>query len=499
MKTLMKLKKRSMGATLWAAWAVCAFAPSLAVAGDVSLTDSNLTYVGRWDKSDSTTYRSYWGGAYVSTKFTGTKVKVKLTAPVHFQYIIDGKLDEYWPWNTDTTIDLTNTPLANGTHTLKVIAPINDGELPFKGLVLDQGASTVAPDPRLLVEFIGDSITAGQSTSQGPVTDYAWLTGEALGADHTQIAYTGITLADGHHYQDNHFPGMESIYFKLKSVNECLDVACTTNPAWNFSNYTAKVVVVNLGTNDQNLGADSTSPSDFQTKYEGFLRNIRAKYPDADIFAMRTLNGYYKTETEAAVNARLSAGDTKVHFIDTDGWVTPCPSADFAPNDCFHPSDAGHVKIMNRLVPYLQPYLSGGVSNLLSNPGFENGLSGWGVWPAGPSYTENWDAHSGTSHLTHWSRNPYYVTTYKYFTGLSNGLYTARAWVKGYGGQRQMYVKNFGAGQPTADLPTSDAYTEVVISNINVTNGTAEIGFFSNDPSGNSSFLFVDDVMFYKQ
>jgi hypothetical protein len=101
--------------------------------------------------------------------------------------------------------------------------------------------------------------------------------------------------------------------------------------------------------------------------------------------------------------------------------------------------------------------------------------------------------------LTHWSRNPYYVTTYKYLTGLSNGLYTARAWVKGYGGQRQMYVKNFGAGQLTADLPTSDAYTEVVINNINVTNGTAEIGFFSNDPSGNSSFLFVDDVMFYKQ
>ena len=148
---------------------------------------------------------------------------------------------------------------------------------------------------------------------------------------------------------------MESIYFKLKAVNECPDVACTTNPAWNFSNYTAKVVVINLGTNDQNLGANSTGSADFQTRYTAFLQNIRAKYPNADIFAMRTLYGYYQTETEAAVNARLSAGDTKVHYINTDGWVIMSPSTDFA--DYLHPSDAGHVKIMNRLVPILQPYL----------------------------------------------------------------------------------------------------------------------------------------------
>lgn len=376
----MKLKTCSMGVALWAALAVCGCGGSNAVTNSptapapspkllasvrpvttvsVPPTDSNLTYIGRWDKSDSTTYRSYWGGAYVTTKFTGTTVQVKLTGPVRFRFIIDGTLANYWPSNKDRSgiINLTPAPLANGTHTLKVIADINGGQLPFMGLVLDTGASTVAPASRPLAEFIGDSITAGHSTSEGPVTDFAWLTGEALGANHTQIAYSGITLADGHHYSDNHWPGMESIYFKLKTVLDCLDVACTTNPAWNFSNYTAKVVVINLGTNDQNLGTDSTSPADFQTRYTAFLQNIRAKYPNADIFAMRTFNGYYQTETEAAVNARSSAGDTKVHYINTDGWLIPAPSTDFA--DLFHPTDAGHVKITNRLVPILQPYLTG--------------------------------------------------------------------------------------------------------------------------------------------
>ena len=595
-------------------------APVQAATGDGSLTDSNITYVGRWDKSDSagTTYRSYWGGSYLTTKFTGKTVQVKLASQTTIKVTIDGNASTQW--NVSGTINLTPTPLASGTHTLQIATSWENVEMPFQGLVLDAGASTLAPDSRPLVEFIGDSITAGHSTTQGSVTDYAWLTGERLGAEHTQIAYSGITLTDGYHYEQNtNWPGMETMYFKFRPVNHCADTSCSNVPAWNFSNYAAKVVVVNLGTNDAFLGVPADT---FQKRYTSFLQNIRAQHPSADIFALRTFGNHYVAQTQAAVNARVSAGDTKVRFIDTTGWLDA--STDFGPNDNVHPIDAGHVKIANRLAPILQPYMAGvttvndtqfsydntanwpngaqtgayqgdnhwsnvasasyqvpfsgtqvklygarapahgiaavsidggaetnvdtyaatradgvllwsspvlaagthsmkvrvtgmknvsstntyitadradvigGGFNLLSNPGFENGLSGWGVWPAGAAYTETWGANSGTSHLTHWSASPYYVATYQGLTGLSNGLYTVKAWVKGNGGQRQLYVKNFGAGQVTADLPTSGAYTQVVISNINVTNGTAEIGFWSNDPSGNS-WLNVDDVTFYKQ
>jgi lysophospholipase L1-like esterase len=609
--------RRSLGLALSVLLFSCG-ASVHAATGDGSLTDPNITYVGRWDKSDSTTYRSYWDGAYVSTKFTGTNVKVKLASQTTFKVIIDGTLSTYW--GASGTINLTPTPLAAGTHTLQIIAHYNDCELPFQGLVLDAGASTVALDSRPLVEFIGDSITAGHSTSDWAVTDYAWQTGERLGAQHTQIAYSGITLADGYHYSDNNWPGMESLYFKLQPVNHCPDVACASNPAWNFANYTARLVVVNLGTNDQNLGAGSTPAATFQSRYTTFLQNIRAKYPNADIFAMRTFGNYYVPQTQAAVNARQSTGDSKVHFIDTTGWLDPYPSADFS--DGFHPSDAGHMKITNRLLPILLPYIgvvtfndnqfsfdntgnwgsgwqtgayqndnhwsgtansyyqvpfsgtqarlygarapwhgiaavsidggaetnvdtyaaaradgvllwsspllaagphtlkvrvtgskhanstntsvaadrvdivNGGL-NLLSNPGFENGLSGWGVWPAGTAYAETSRPNSGTSHLTNWSANPYYVATYQTLTGLSSGLYTVRAWVRGSGGQ-QLYVKNFGGAQVSANLAASDAYTQVVISNINVSNGSAEIGFWSNDAWGNG-WLGVDDVTFYKQ
>ena len=81
-----------------------------------------------------------------------------------------------------------------------------------------------------------------------------------------------------------------------------------------------------------NVGTLSTI---FQTQYAAFLQNIRAKYPNADIFAMRTFGNHYVTETQAALNARVSAGDAKVHFIDTSGWLDA--STDFS--DGVHPND----------------------------------------------------------------------------------------------------------------------------------------------------------------
>jgi hypothetical protein len=44
----------------------------------------------------------------------------------------------------------------------------------------------------------------------------------------------------------------------------------------------------------------------------------------------------------------------------------------------------------------------------------------------------------------------------------------------------------------------SDVYTQLTISNINVTNGSAEIGFWTSDSVG-TGWLHVDDTTFYKQ
>ena len=587
----------------------------LAATGNGDLTDSNINYVGRWDKTNSTTYRSHWGGTYLSTKFTGTTVKVKLAAPTRFMAIIDGVATHHW--DASGTVNLTPTPLASGTHTLKIIAKYQYVELPFQGLVLDAGASTVKPDTLPLVEFIGDSITAGETTTDYAVTDYAWLTGERLGAEHTQIAYPGITLSQGYHYDWNKYPGMETLYFKLQQADRCVDETCAANPLWDFSKYAAKLVVVNIGTNDSNNGVPSST---FLSRYTAFLLNVRAKYPNADIFAMRPFGGYYQAETQAAVNARLNDGDTKLHYVDTTGWLDS--SSDFT--DGLHPSDAGHVKVTNRLLPILLPYIgvvtlndtkfsydntanwpsgwqtgayqndnhwssvanasyqvpfngtqvrwyggkasshgiaavsidggpetmidtyaaartdsvplwsspvltagnhtlkvratgqknasstntfvtgdrvdvvNGGV-NLLSNAGFEGGPNGWNVVSSGTgqSFISTTRPNSGSSHLTHASTVPYWAATYQILSGLPNGMYTVKAWVRGTAGH-QLYVKNYGGSSVAVTSVASDGYTQLVISDINVTNGSAEIGFWTSDPAGNG-WLNVDDMTFYRQ
>ena len=59
--------------------------PVLAAVGDGSLSDPNLRFVGRWDKSNSSVYTSNWGGAYLSTKFTGQNITVKVASPTSFE------------------------------------------------------------------------------------------------------------------------------------------------------------------------------------------------------------------------------------------------------------------------------------------------------------------------------------------------------------------------------------------------------------------------------
>jgi lysophospholipase L1-like esterase len=124
----------------------------------------------------------------------------------------------------------------------------------------------------------------------------------------------------------------------------------TNTPNWDFSRYQASEVIINLGTNDNGHGV--TKPT-FQAAYTQFMRDIRTKYPQATIFAFETLRTVYKAQTQAAVAAMNAAGDSRVHFINTEGWLV---ASDFSA-DGGHPNDVGQMKIAARLAPILSPSL----------------------------------------------------------------------------------------------------------------------------------------------
>jgi lysophospholipase L1-like esterase len=63
---------------------------------------------------------------------------------------------------------------------------------------------------------------------------------------------------------------------------------------------------------------------------------------------MQTFCKRFGTETQAAVQTRVAAGDTNVFYVPTEGWLV---SADYT--DGTHPTDAGHVKVADKLTPII--------------------------------------------------------------------------------------------------------------------------------------------------
>ena len=304
-------------------------------------TNHNIKYVGRWDTSSRTVHTSYWPGAYFETKFTGTTVAIRLASSVNIYVKIDKGDDTFYP-KANGTVNLTPTPLAPGTHLLRVATSTDtdDGSIALQGLVLDAGAKTITLtlSPKL-IEFIGDSITAGATDSKGALSDYAWLIGEQLGVQHTQIAFSGICLVNIPCFSPTEALGMSRQFFKLQTVLN------PNSPNWNFSRYQASAVVINLGTND----SWRISNDVFQSNYESFLRKIRKVYPKARIFVLRTFAGINAAPTQSAAQA---VGDSNVQYVDTTGWLSPSDT-----NDGYHPSDTGQVKITNILRPIIGTYL----------------------------------------------------------------------------------------------------------------------------------------------
>ena len=94
-------------------------AAAVAATGDGSPTDPNIAFVGRWDTSNAAGYLPEWAGAYLSTGFTGTTVKLKQRNSIDLYYSIDGGADKYLT-NQTGTVNLTPTKLASGRHTLRV-------------------------------------------------------------------------------------------------------------------------------------------------------------------------------------------------------------------------------------------------------------------------------------------------------------------------------------------------------------------------------------------
>lgn len=348
----------------------------------VAADHPDIRYQGRWGRlGDAMATVNAGSGAVL--RFTGQHIAATfdqstVTHPPQVYVRVDGGAPVLYTVDRDR-IDLTVSP---GSHTLELTVkdvderanrwdpPLRSGLL-LTGFRLDAGADTVpppAPEDRR-IEFLGDSITQGVRAA-GPAVgvhgsdatkDYAWLTGKALRADFRQVGFgaQGILRPGGGQVP----PAAQALPFTFAGS----PVEPTFQP---------QAVVVNQGTNDGLAGVD---PVAFQAAYLAYLRDIRATWPDAWIFAMRPLGGYFAREIAAAAAA---AGD-HVGYVDTTGWLT---ATDYT--DGLHPTFVGHLRVAHRLAPVIAGRLGwtvGRVPSLRAEllaagaaPGFESATApGW--------------------------------------------------------------------------------------------------------------------------
>lgn len=144
---------------------------------------------------------------------------------------------------------------------------------------------------------------------------------------------------------------------------------------------------------------------------------------------------------------------------------------------------------------------------LVKNPSFQKGddreyIENWETKTVDNEEADysQWEGHESTRRLTHWSRRSFEVETYQLVDNIQPGNYTLSAWVRNGGGQEECYlfIRGYDGAESfkKVDLPLTDQWMEIEISNIEVMTNTATIGFKSKSPAG--KWASLDDVYLYK-
>ena len=157
------------------------------------------------------------------------------------------------------------------------------------------GSMDVMPTERTrqVIEYIGDSITAGfgvdhekrkgefSTRTENYCKTYAYLTAQALGAESYGIAYSGYGVVSG--WTSTGKINDENVLAKqyLKAADG-ITVGGVT-PQWYFDEMLPNLIVINLGTNDHTYCTTKARCKEFEKAYKALLNLVREKNPGVPI------------------------------------------------------------------------------------------------------------------------------------------------------------------------------------------------------------------------
>ncbi|KAK0655824.1 Lipase, GDSL-like protein [Cercophora newfieldiana] len=354
---------------------------------------TEISYQGRWDSK----YVSWWSAPGLKFGYTGSQVAItfgRSTSPgVLVGYRIAG-LD--WQF-TNVTGGQTHMLIGPDSPGVDLTGPINPMTFELRvtnwafGIQIEavhvgEGQKLVKlPNAPRRIEVIGDSLAAGMYTSYEGLSSWAYGVGAGLGnTDYSITAYPGICAADQDCWGNPR--GQVHQWFYTSDTSWRATEAHGNNPEpWDFSKHpAADLVIINIGTNDQNSHNNVSAPVyiDALTK---IVQGVHGKYPKAQVVVMSLWLGFSQTgNTYASVssqgfvkevqnmirmfnsdkylnNPTVYDGVTKtssqtnkktkpfVHLFNTTGILQ---HNDIAPQ--WHPTDVGAIKVASHLLQFIK-------------------------------------------------------------------------------------------------------------------------------------------------
>jgi lysophospholipase L1-like esterase len=368
----MKIPYAFLAASLCAFYVGCtSFRNTLANQTPEELPASALHPVGRYLVNKDQHLELISSAAHAGFRFEGTEARVIASAAYagahsYLQYELDGVYQKRVSIDGQQDTVLITVP-RTGKHTvwLYKTTEAHTGALVIQKIMAPNVMALPKPTAPM-IEFIGNSITCGAAADPSVVPcgtgeyhdqhnayqAYGPRVARAVNADFMLSSVSGY---GAYRNWNSNGPTLPDVYEKM-------DFQAKTAQPWDFSKFLPQVVSIALGTNDFSDGDGKATrlPFDsarFVTSYTSFVKNVKAKYPQARIALLSSpmLNGPKKQMLEnclTAIKKQIdaaypSARPVALHFFQPM-QATGCSG---------HPSVAEHGVLAAELVPFFKGLL----------------------------------------------------------------------------------------------------------------------------------------------
>jgi hypothetical protein len=236
--------------------------------------------------------------------FTGQQVAITFGPNTSDTTLIAYRIDgQDWQF-TNITTSATHLLVSANTTGVNLTSPIAPSTFELRvtnwaygvqiaAVHVGQGEKLVkVPDFGRSIEVIGDSISAGMYSTLEGLSSFAYGLGAGLGdTEYAITAYPGDCLFDKLCWGNPH--GMFYQWFRTSDTSYRATQIWGDDPErWDFSKRpAADIVVINLGTNDNNP-ANNVTVDGFVAQYKMLIEGVHALYPKAQIILMVSTSGH---------------------------------------------------------------------------------------------------------------------------------------------------------------------------------------------------------------